>query len=240
MCDPITIAAIAATVGGNYMQTKANNSSVKNQYAARHNVMMQGLEQQQQHQDEANSVLQPTVAGFTPEQQGTDLGAIVTKRSDAINANSTPSPVNSNFATAPKVIQSDLADRMGKAAGFSKQQGDALGRVGATNDQALNNALNVNNAGLKIGTISDFSRADKGVNAAQQNEAFNNARKSPSGVGSALSDIGTLLGLYSFAGGSAEGLADKAGIGPGAGAHSIGGSLASQTARGPISSALWG
>ena len=197
----IAAASAAASMAGNYIQAKNNNASQTAQYNARNAVQQQGYDQQKQNAADAQGVLQPAIAGFSAPNQQADLGNLITSRANTINANSaTPSTGNlpGAVSTAPKVVQDSLANRIGQAVAFNNQQGDALAKVGATGDQAINNNINLGNTGLKINTIDNNARAQVGVNEAEANAAYNNARKSPSSLGSLLSTAGTAGGIASL------------------------------------------
>lgn len=211
MCDPVTasliVAAAGATAsaGGNYMQAKANNSSLKNQYAARNAVMLQGQQQQEANAAQGQQDLNKTVSGFSAPQQAADLGNIITNRTNTIAGNMTPSTGDSNISTAPKVVQDDLASKMAKAAAFGTQQAGALAKVGATGDQMLNNSLNLNSGQQVLNTLTDFSKNQARVNQAQQEAAYNNARKPPSTLGQGLSTAGNLAMNYGVGSAAAGG-----------------------------------
>lgn len=208
MCDPVTgamIASAALSAGGNAIQSSNNNASAKAQMNAKNAARNAGIIQQQGNQAEATGALNQTVNKFSQPNQQADLGSMITNRTNALASNvaSTPATgLSSQVGTAPKVVQDSLGKALGDAAAYSAQQGGAQARIGATGDQFLNNGLNLNDSQLKLGTISNFAGAQQKVNEQQQQQAWNNARKGPSTLGSALSDVGTVLGLASAGGGA--------------------------------------
>ena len=203
MCaGPEVALALGATGLGNYMQAKENNASINAQYNARNAVQQQGYDQQKKNAAQAQDVLQPAIAGFQNPNQQADLGALITNRAAAINGNTTiPQTGNDIVSTQPKIVQDTLADKIGKAVAYNKQQGDALAALGSTGDQWLNNGIKLQDSGAKINTIDNFARAQQGVNNAQAESAYNNARKAANPLWGILSDIGTVAGADAFAGG---------------------------------------
>ena len=209
MCTGAEIPLIAAAVGasgvGSYMQQKENNDNVNRQYNARNAVALQGVQQQDADAAKSNAVLQKTIGQFQAPQQAQDLGSLITARTNTINGNTdTPSAFvdPTANANAPKVVQSELAKKMADAAAFTQQQGGALAKIGATGDQSIGNALNLNTSGNQIGMLSNFAKGDYGVNQAQQRSAYENARKSPNPVWGILQQAGNAAGMYAAGGGT--------------------------------------
>ncbi len=208
----ITAASAAASLAGNYMQTQNNNASMQAQVNAKNAALQQGLVQQHQNQAQATDVLNNTLQKFSQPAQEQGLGDVIASRTNAIQNNVTPAaPVDANIKSAPQVVQSDLAKKMADAAAYGHQQAGALARVGATGDQFLNNNLALNDSGLNLGTISDFSKGQLAVNKLKQEVDANNARKAPSTFGSILSTLGTAGSLYGIANGGLNMLSGAAG-----------------------------
>lgn len=206
MCvDPVTAAiALGASGLGNYMQQKENNDNVNRQYNARNAVAQQGVAQQDADAAKSGAILHNTINQFSTPAQAQDLGSLVTARQNTINNNvTTPSALVDPTTNAgePQVVKSDLADKMAKASAYSTQQGNALGVIGGTGDQTLQNNINLNTSGQKIGQESNFAKGDYGVNQAQQKSAFENARKAPNPLWGMLSQAGNLAGMYAAGGG---------------------------------------
>ncbi len=152
-----------------------------------------------------------TLNKFQAPQQQQDLGGLVTERTNKIADNVATTPMaapDANINSAPTVVQSDLANKMAKVAGYGAQQGGALAKTGATGDQFLNNELTLNDSGLNLGTISNFAQGQLGVNKLKQTVGANNARKAPSAFGNALSTAGTALSLASMGAGAGTGFAN--------------------------------
>lgn len=214
----LTAASTAASVAGNYMQTKANNASTQAQVNAKNAALQEGLTQQKQNQDQATGVLNNTLQKFSAPNQQQDLGSLVTNRTNTIAGNMTPAAApDTNLKEAPQVVQSDLANRMAKVAGYGAQQANALAKVGATGDQFNNNALTLGDSGLKLGTISNFAQGQLGVNKLKQSVDANNARKSPNGLGDILSKIGTAGTIAGLGAGAGTGLSNLFAAGPSTG-----------------------
>lgn len=208
MCTGLEIAAataaLGASAGGNYMQQQENNANTQREYNARNDAMAAGVKVQDANAAKSTNVLNSTVSKFQQPQQQQDLGSLITKRTNAINANDvTPAAINPNGAvsTAPNVVNSDLANRMAGATAYANQQGSALGSIGGVGDQLLGNSLALNDSGNQIGQISNFAKGDAGVNQAQINAAGHNARKASSGIGQLLSTVGNVGSMYVAGGG---------------------------------------
>jgi len=222
----LVLAAAGATAGGNYLQTKNNNASNKAQANARNVAAQEGVVQQQKNQTQATDVLNTTLNKFSQTNQQQGLGDVIAQRTNAIQNNTTPAAApDTNIKSAPTVVQSDLARKMGEVAGYSASQAGALAKMGATGDQFGNNSLALNDSGLKLGTISNFAQGQLGVNRLKQRVDFENARKAPSALGNLLSTAGPLLmaaagpaGASSGAGAGGTSVTTGAGAaGPGSG-----------------------
>lgn len=197
----IALASMAASGVGNYIQTKRNNDSAQAQINARNAAMLAGNEKQNEYAAQGQNLVNQTANKFTGPAQQQTLGDLVNARSTAINNNSPAvpatgvDPINS-ISTAPKVVQSDLGAKMGKAAAFANQQGNALGNIGGIGDLLSGNTLALNDNQNQLNTVSNFARGTAGVTTAQENSAYNNARKSPSVFGQLLSTAGNLGSMY--------------------------------------------
>ena len=199
MClDPVTMASLALVGGGNFLQQRSNNASEKAMANARNNRLAIGQQDLAKRQEEAGQQFDQTLAGFQQPQQEQDIGALVTKRTQAYDEALTPATgmdPSSAISTAPKIVKDDLAKKMSDAVAFGKQQGGARARIGATGDQFMGNALDLNESGTRLNTINNFARREVEINRARAEEDANNARKAPSGIGQIMSTAGALLGL---------------------------------------------
>lgn len=201
--NPELLLASAATTAGNYMQTQANNASVDAQYKARDAALEQGVQNQQALQAKAQVPFNTAVQNFTPGAQNASLGDLITARQNTINSSvKTPSSFidPTSNANAPQIVQDSLAQKMGNATQFNNQQGAALATLGGLNDQNVANNLALNTSGNQIGMYDQFAKGQAVADQASTNAAYNNARKSPSALGEALSGAGTALGLDNFTG----------------------------------------
>lgn len=195
----IMLAGMAASGAGAYMTQKNNNDNVNRERTAINNVAQQGVAQQDADAAKSGAVLNNTINGFQAPQQGTDLGSLITARQTTIGSNTgTPSSIidPTANANAPKVVQSDLANKMASATAFGNQQGDALGRIAGNTDQMMGNQINLNASGQKIGQLTNFAQGDYRANKALQQSASSNARRPPSVAATALSQAGNAASIY--------------------------------------------
>lgn len=203
--NPELMLAAAATTVGNYMQTQSNNESLDAQYKARDAALEQGIQAQDQIQAKNQNILNNTTQQFTPGAQNQSVGGLITARQNVISNNTnntTPSAFidPTKNANAPQVVQDSLAQKMGNATTFANQQGNALGTLGGLSDQNVANNLALNTSGNAIGMNNTIAKGQAVASQAEENAAYNNARKAPSTLGQGLSTVGTLLGLDGAAG----------------------------------------
>ena len=116
----------------------------------------------------------------------------------------TPSPAEdvALSGSAPKVVQSELAKRMGEALDKSKDQAKKLGKLGGYGDSWLEQGFNDVNAGRNIAQDANFASGNMAIMPYQQDIAEMRASKPISPIGGLLQGFGSMMGSYAGGGGS--------------------------------------
>jgi hypothetical protein len=202
---PWALAAAAASAIASYETQSENNANTQRQYNAKNAVQAQGQVQQNANTAQGQSILGNTIAKFQPGQVGADTNTAIANRTNALTANlTTPASINdpTSNANAPQVVQDDLANKMAGAAAFGAQQADALGRIGGNTDAAVGQAINLNSSGQQLGQLSNFAHGDAGVNQAQAEAAYNNARKPANPLWGLVGTAASALAMHGAANGA--------------------------------------
>lgn len=115
----------------------------------------------------------------------------------------TPAPAQ-NVAlsgSAPTVVKSELAKRMGEAIGGAKEQAKKLGTLGGYGDMWLGQGFQDVQAGRSIANDANFASGNMAILPYQQDIAEMRAYKPISPIGGLLQGFGSMLGSYGGGGG---------------------------------------
>lgn len=206
MCDPLTIAAVGATAAGTMINGKEANDTAAAQANARNAATTAELGRQQAFGDQSRGIFNNSLDTFTNNSTPQALAGTQAGSVNAFNANA-PLPSSVGTITSPNAPQAVANSEQGRLADTFKTIGDrnaAHGALQGYDQNMFNNNVAIQNAGRKIDTISDISKTSAAVNRTEQNAAFGNAYRPPSGLGDVLKTAGT-IGAYSAGGGGAFG-----------------------------------
>ncbi len=199
MCTGAEIALIsmAASAGGQYLNTTTANKNAQAKINARNAAAAQEQERQKVFQANNDATIGKTLGDMGAEAQQQQFGDLVAKREQAYANNA---PAESEFAnvteTTPSVVKTDLAKRVADSMAKSKAEAKALAKLGGTADIFQNNGLGINQAANKIGTENTFARGSLDVNRIEQTAAANNAGNKSNMFGDILSAAGAAGGMY--------------------------------------------
>jgi len=201
MCDPLTIAATAATVGGSLITGRETANNNKRMVEARNAATQAELDRQHAYQDQAGGVFTDALTMFSPEAVASRLSAAKGGAGATISGNLPGSYGSINTGVAPNAAVTGeartIADLFGKAGERSTNMGNLIGY-----DQfGFDNKLNLTGTGRQLDTISDFSGNSARVGGLEQEVAPGNAYKAPSGFGELLTMVGQLGGNFAGKGG---------------------------------------
>ena len=199
MClGPEAALALALAGAGQGVNAFEANRSAKAQSQAQEGALLQELDRQDDFQRDSGTAFQDAIQSFSKNNQDQNVGDLLLKNTEALQRNQS-APADADFAAvtgnAPKVVKSSLAKSLSDAVGEGQANAGRLAKLRGVGDQIFGNNLRLNTTGNKIRTVGNFARNSANVNRAEQQEAFNNAKKGPSGIGDLLSLAGSGLSL---------------------------------------------
>lgn len=203
MCDPLTIASTAASVGGSLIQGNeaANNAAAV--INARNAATQAEMKRQKGYGDQTRALFDTSVGNFSPENQTAQLESSQNNARDLIGGNApTATQVGSiSSGNAPAVVGTRENTKLGSVFARNAMLDNALGTLKGYDENNLTNKLNLNQSGRDIDMIGDFAKTSAGVNQLEQRAAANNASKRPSPLGSILQTAGNIGSFYAGKGG---------------------------------------
>lgn len=201
MCDPITLAGIALSVGG----VVANSVAAGEDARARDSVLAAERARQEGYDKEAadlNQQSQDLYKGFVPQQ---DVRA--TQIGDYLATKVAPDPNSTAASIMPSsssdIVNQDLAKKQNEAQGYVDQQSTSLGKLRAFGDLLGDKTrMQGRDAGL-IGQIGGFKTGSNAVMPIELNNAAN-AGNGARLLGDILSGVGNVAVGAGLNGGSAK------------------------------------
>lgn len=207
MCDPISIAALGASVGGTVINGQEANATAAAQANARNATTTAELGRQQAFGDQSRGLFNNSLDTFSNNSGPAGLTTSQAGSVNAFNANA-PLPANVGTITSPNAPAAVGNAENAKLADTFKTIGDrnaAHGALQGYDQNVFNNNVGIQNAGRKIDTISDISKTSAAVNKTEQQAAYGNAYRPPSGIGDVLKTAGTLGSFAAGGGGMGSG-----------------------------------
>lgn len=212
MCGPEILLAAALTGGSSYI---SNREARKNANRAKNAVnyeFQQEQDRQKKYREQSKAEFEKALSAFEPEKQQESIADYVGLRSKEYDDNSsTAAKAVADFGTlpanAPRVVKSDIAEKVADAVAEGKGKAKNLARLRSFSDTLSDNAFTLKQGALDIGNINDFSKNSAALNPAEQKEA---ARKSQKYTGAnTLADImglaGQAVGMHAATGGFGSG-----------------------------------
>lgn len=217
MCDPLTIAAMAASVGlsvgggiVNRGETLRNEAS---QAVARNKELRDLMTKQSRFEADNRSNLAHTIDQFQQPAQETAQGNAENTRASEATANITPVDKSVSeiplSGDTPQVIRSAVADRMKDAFDKSTNVARERAKLGSFGDAWGGNNRAIGATERDVNTTNNFSKAEGDMLPNKQALAAYLASKRPSGLGSTMQALG---GLAASAAGAGAGGPPSTGI----------------------------
>lgn len=210
MCEPATIASVAAMAAGTFLQSRAQDDAIKSRASA----INSEIARQEAFERDARALHAQNVADFSPEQgvasEVEDRGAEIGEKLVAAQGDLSKAPAGSLFLrSAPRVVGDHEASKLDEGREFTNQQGLALGKLNSLADLIFDNNLRATERNGEIDGLNSSARGSLGVLGSEINAANS---KASSGLGDVLVGVGsTALGAGgNLFGGGAQGSALKA------------------------------
>ena len=194
-------AGSALSVGGTIMQQSSARKDAERRAAARNRVLRENLEKQDEYAQEARGYFDERMDRITPQNDATDLATEQDAETTRLQGNITEAePTDIAYSgAAPKVVESEFANKFRKAFQTSQDRARNAAQLGGYNAHWLNRGLADVAAGRRIDTVNNFSRATAALLPSWQDLEEQRVAKGPSGIGGILKGIGS--GIGSIAGG---------------------------------------
>lgn len=206
MCDPVsaTVASLALSAGGTYLETREANKNAKRVQEAKNATFERNMIEQRKFADEAGAAFNHNIdkqgrENFDEQQQQSQdqfkqaFGDIRTQPDYNV---ALPSSAAKNVVIARK----QAAD---KANETTNRDLEGLSGLQGYGGALFNQGLDRNEFGRLFGNISDEALSKNRLLPIELQSAANNASKAPSLFPTLLKAGGQALGLYSAAGGFA-------------------------------------
>lgn len=194
MCDPLTIAGLAFTVGSTFLSSQAANKVER----ARNRASVAEIGRQEAFQKAAAKQVLDAQAGFTPEQQSEGIEAAAQERIERLQGNVTGgefAPGDIPVAgSAPSIVRETAAKSISEGLGAGKTFASQLGRLGAFGEQQFGNQLGLTRLGEGLTNLGKESRGSANVLGLELNRA-NRAGNTLSGIGDILGGVGSVANL---------------------------------------------
>lgn len=214
MCFGLEAAWLPAVIGaglsvaGTVTQQKQQERQRREIADARNEAMRDTLVKNKQLAEDSRDTFNKRMADASAEQMEADQKQAQDTRSQELNeASAAPAEEAAGAAVAPisgaepELVSGDLARRMKAALGESKQQAQALSKLGSYGDMLLEQNFLDTQAGRDIGTSANKAAGNSSIMPYAQDFAEYHAYKPISPIGGILQGVG---GLISGMGGSSS------------------------------------
>lgn len=201
MCSPTLAITAAMSLGSMYMNQKAQEQVVDK----RNSVMQGAATQSAGLQQQANQITNQTQEQFSREAQDRALQEETARRTAALQqAVQLPEGVRNNVLptdpSAPKIIESQLGQRISDALAYGKDMAAKNAALGAYGSNQLNNNITLGKSGQQIGQLQNFNQGNTNV-AGMQLDSANQAGDSSRGIADLFRVGSSAAGAYGMAGG---------------------------------------
>jgi len=212
MCGPwaVPLIGMAVSAAGSVMNAKNASDNQNAMIKARNDATEANFAQQDVIGKHAQEVFANTLGGFDRTKQTAGLGAAQGKREAAVTGNTGASQTNEYApapGSAPQVVKSDIARKIGEAVQAGRSRGLAFSKLAGQQDVNLGNSIDLGRSRGVLGQDSSFAGGIANLLPLQQGAAANNAYRNPSMLGDMLklggmgaSMYGGATGLFSGAG----------------------------------------
>lgn len=191
MCTPLAVASLALTAAGTGASMAGAHKADKAQQEA------QGAEilRQQKYRDESQKYFNQSLGQSSEPAATQTINDAAAKNAAALNSVVGPQNVQAPTASAePKVINTELGNRLSQANTFNRQQGTAEGRLQGYGDWNLSNALNNAEASRQIGLRGNLMQGSAQVLPYEMQAAAHKGDNLRT-LGTVLSSLGSVAGL---------------------------------------------
>lgn len=203
MCTGLEIAGLLGaglSAAGTMVQQREAQKNAQRQAEARNNELKRTLAKNDQLAQDSRDKFNERQQQVGDDEVANQQQEATDKRTDALETAVAETPqVEGTVAisgSAPSVVKSELAKRMGAAVGESKKQAQTLGKLGGYGDTWLNQGFMDQEAGRGIATDANFAAGNMAILPYQQDIAEMRATKPISPLGGLLQGFGSMASSY--------------------------------------------
>ena len=199
MClDPVSaglaLGSAALGAGGSYLNGQEQAKNTAAQINARNSATEAELARQKAYEATSQGAFNKTLGTFAPNAQATALANNQANARDAFAANAPGNVGTIGTGFAPQGVGADANSMIARILSGGAARDAAQGNLTGYGDTMRNNAFALGSGGQALDTVSNFARQSANVGTKEAEAAYNNAARTPSGLGDLLSFGGTLLG----------------------------------------------
>ncbi len=197
MCTGLEIAALVAStglsVGGQAMAANEQQKNNERQARARNEELAAAQTRNKQLSQDATNILDKRIDQTAPEVQQQKTQDVQSQLVDSLAAAAnTPKVESSISGSAPEVVKTEMAKRLGDSLGVAKTNAQNLGKLGTYNQTMFNNDMATKKAGQAIDLPVSLARSNMDILPGLQDLAQISANKPGSGLGQVLQGLGSL------------------------------------------------
>ena len=190
MCDPLSIAGVALTLGSSFLSARAASKVER----SRNMAMISETNRQEDLQKRAQAALLQNTEKFTPENVNQGIQAAEAARTERLQGNVTGGDTlaDVNFSpSAPKIVMEDAARRVNEGLASGKEFAGQLAGLGAFGEQQFGTRLDLSRLAESMGQFGTESRNSAAILPLELNKA-NRAGDRTTGFADVLGSLGSV------------------------------------------------
>lgn len=208
MCTGMEIVGLLgglASAGGGMITANEQQKNAERQAKARNDELKRTMLKNDDLAKQSRETFNERTEKLKGDQMAEEQQAATDKRSESLETAVAETPVAADnvalSGSAPTVVKSELAKRMGAALEGSKTQAKAQAKLGGYGDSWLNQGFADVEAGRDINQQANFASGNLSILPHQQDIAEMRATKPISPIGGLLQGFGGALGSFAGSGG---------------------------------------
>ena len=198
MCDPLSIAGVALTIGSTFLSSQAANKVERSRNAA----INTETNRQEELQKRAQATLLQNTQKFTPENVNQGIQAAEDARTERLQSNVTGGDTlaDVNFGpSAPNSVREDAARRVNEGLASGKEFAGQLAGLGAFGEQQFGTRLDLSRLAESMGALGTESRNSAAILPLELNSA-NRAGDKLRGIADITGALGSVANFGSAVG----------------------------------------
>ncbi len=198
MCDPLSIAGVALTLGSTFLSSRAASKVER----SRNTAINTETNRQEELQKRAQATLLQNTKKFTPENVNQGIQAAEDARTERLQGNVTGGDTlaDVNFGpSTPNIVREDAARRVNEGLASGKEFAGELAGLGAFGEQQFGTRLDLSRLAESMGAIGTESRNSSAILPLELNKA-NRAGDNLTGFADVAGGLGSVANFGSALG----------------------------------------